>query len=97
MIKINNGEVFINGECVTNKPIFNYLTVDGKMLLPTYQERRDSWIDVVDEENAVAEVYFHWELDCVCRYDKAKKRLRFLLDQEDYENWNQKDYGEFDF
>ena len=59
-------------------------------------EKREHWIDCVDEDNALFEVYFHWELRFIVRwYEEAKKELQRLVDEEDYYNGNEK-VDEFD-
>lgn len=60
-------------------------------------EIREHWVEPVDQNEWLFWVYFHGELDCFVRgYTEAKQYLQELVDAEDYENWNQKDYWEFE-
>lgn len=98
MLMIKNGRIFLNGVDISDKPMLNYLTADGKYILkPTMAEKRENWVDVVDEDNGLCEVYFHGELQCFIRwYAEAKKYLQYLVDEEDYYNGNEK-VDEFEF
>lgn len=93
-IKINNGTAVFEWKNITNEPVLNYTTADGKNILrPSKMEVREHWIDCVDEDNALFEVYFHWELDCIIRWQRtAEKYLQNLINEEDYHNWNEKNY-----
>lgn len=97
MMKITNGKVIYDWVDITDRQILHYVTADGKKFLrPT----REEWnrIDCVDENEGLFEVYFHWELDCIVRGKKfAEWYLQQLIDEEDYYNWNEKDYWEFEF
>lgn len=96
LIKINWWKVKYWILDITDEPVLNWTSANGwKVLLPSLFERRENWIDIVDDWWS-AEVYFHWELDWVYSVREAKKRLQYLIDEEDYYNWNEKDYWEFE-
>lgn len=95
-MKITNWKVLLNGVDITKEPILKYVTADWKRrLLPSRQEKRENRIDIVDDWWS-AEVYFHWELDWVYSVRQARERLQYLIDEEDYYNWNEKEYWEFE-
>lgn len=99
MFRINSWKVLLDWVNITHRPILQYVSANWKdFLLPSAMEQRENRVDIVDEENWLCEVYFHWELECLVRwYTEAKKYLQYLVDQEDYEMWNEKDYWEFEF
>lgn len=97
MIKINDWKVKYWILDITDEPMLNWTNADWKVVLvPSLLEKRENRIDIVDDWWS-AEVYFHWELDWVYSVRKAKERLQYLIDEEDYYNWNEKDYWEYEF
>ena len=97
MIKINDWKVKYWVLDITDEPMLNWTNADWKVVLvPSLLEHRENRIDIVDDWWS-AEVYFHWELDWVYSVRKAKERLQYLIDEEDYYNWNEKDYWEYEF
>lgn len=101
MFKITKDDFYLNWVKVTNKPMLNYIGLNSKwetaILFPSKMENRENRVQCIDENEWLFEIYFHWELQCIVRwYAEAKKYLQDLVDCEDYENGNQKDYWEFE-
>lgn len=98
-IEIKNWTAMLDSIDITNKPILHYTSADGKVVLkPSIMETRDNRIDCIDENEGLFEVYHNWELDCIIRGKKfAEWYLQQLLDEDEYYNWNEKDYWEFEF
>lgn len=58
---------------------------------------REHWVEPEDKNEWLFGVYFHGELECFVRWKKeAERYLQELIDAEDYENGNQKDYWELE-
>lgn len=98
MIKINDWKVKYWILDITDEPMLNWTNAEWKVILvPSLLEKRENRVECVDEENWLFEVYFHWELQEQVRwYSEAKRHLQYLVDEEDYYNWNEKDYWEFE-
>lgn len=96
MIKINDWRIKYWILDITDEPVLNRVSANWwKVLIPSLLERRENRIDIVDDWWS-AEVYFHGELDWVYSVREAEKRLQYLIDEEDYYNWNEKDYWEIE-
>ena len=85
-IKINGWKVKYWILDITEEPMLKRVSANGWcILVPSLMERRKNWIDCVDEENWLFEVYVNWELmDIVRWYDRAK-RVLWEYEQRQYD------------
>ena len=98
MFTTKQDKYYINWVDVSDKPISLYVSADWKEILePTEMESREHRIDCADENEWLFDLYFHWELVETVRWlSNARKRMQYLIDEEDYYNGNEKDYWELE-
>lgn len=80
MLKAKNGRVYYGCVDITDEPILNWTSADGKVFLkPSMMEKKKDFVVCVDEENALWEIYVNWDLVGIERCgskNEAEKVLR---------------------
>lgn len=79
MLKAKNWKVFYWCRDITDEPVLNWTSADGKLLLkPSNLEKSKDCVILVDEENALWEIYVNWKLVAIERCGSKKDAERVL-------------------
>ena len=102
MIKINDWKVMYWVLDITDEPMLNWTSADWWIVLkPNLFEKRQArnYVVLADENEALWDIFMNNEyvetIRCAFRHE-AEARLQELLYEDDYYNWNEKDYWEFE-
>ena len=91
MLIIKNGKVLLDGEDITNKPIYNYigLSHNGSVLLkPSAFENRSEWtciVPEVDDDRVYYRVYWKDREIAYCSSRKEAEEVLAMREQVEYD------------
>lgn len=86
VIKINGWNVKYGILDITEEPVLNRVSANwGKILKPSLMEKRKTFVDCVDEENGLFEVYVDWELMDIVRWYNKAKRVMWEYEQRQFD------------